>query len=59
MSVTYSKESFWELLAAENHHFEVDGPPGATMQCSVVRMVWLIYYRESHSGGLVRKSMKF
>ena len=29
------------------------------MQCSVVRMVWLIYYGEFHSGRLVRKSTKF
>ena len=39
MAITYFKGSFWESIAAENHHFEVDGPPGATMQCSVVRMV--------------------
>ena len=31
--------SFWESTAAENHHFEAGGPPGATMQCSAVRMV--------------------
>ena len=53
MIQTYFKQSFWESIAAENHHFEVDEPPGATMQCSAVGMVWLIYYRESHSGGLV------
>ena len=29
------------------------------MQFSVVCMVWVIYYRESHSGRLVRKSMIF
>ena len=29
------------------------------MQCSVVYMVCVIYYRESHSGRLVRKSMIF
>ena len=45
--------SFWESTAAENHHFEVGRPPGATMQCSAVRMVLLIYYRECHSGRLV------
>ena len=56
---TYSKHSWNRLLAFENRHFEVDGLPGATTQCSAVGMVRLIYYRESHSGTLIRKASNF
>ena len=59
MTKTYSKHSRNRLLVFENRHFKVDGLPGATTQCSGVHTVWLIYYRESHSGRLVWKTSKF
>ena len=57
--MTYPKLSFQLPIAAENHHFKVGELAGSTMQCAGVRMVWLIYYRESHSGTLVRKNANF
>ena len=59
MAICHLNLSENRLLVFENHHFKVDGPPGATMQCSVVYMVCVIYYRESHSASQVRKNMKF
>ena len=56
---TYPKLSFQLRKLAEIEALQYSGQTCATIQCSAVRMVWLIYNRESHSGRLVRKSMKF
>ena len=56
---TYPKLSFQLQKLAEIEPLQYSGQTCAAMQCSVVRMVWLIYYRESHSGTLVRKNAKF
>ena len=53
MTKTYPKLSFQLEKLAEIEPLRYSDQTCATMQCSVVRMVWLIYYRESHSGRLV------
>ena len=59
MSFTYPKLRLGKSIGKKLRPIPCGGATCAIMQCSVVRMVWLIYYRESHSGRLVRKSMKF
>ena len=59
MSFTYPKLRLGKSIGKKLRPIPCGGATCAIMQCSVVRMVWLVYYREPHSGRLVRKSWFF